>query len=70
MSGDHDFTSIQKFHTSVVPRIGGMCIFLGVLIALFVRWLQKKEVDSFELFLMLGAIPALGIRITEDITKK
>jgi len=70
VSGDHDVKSIQKFHTSAVPRIGGVCLFLGVLVALFVRWVQNPEVGLFGLLLALSALPAFGIGLSEDITKK
>ena len=70
ISGDHDVSGIQKFHSSAVPRIGGLCIFFSVLIALFVSWLQNQEIGFFGLILVLSAAPAFGSGLIEDITKK
>ena len=46
ISGDHDVSGIQKFHSSPVPRIGGLCIFLSVLIGICVQWLQNESTDQ------------------------
>lgn len=70
VSGDHDITSIQKFHSFVVPRIGGIGIFIGVFIALIIRWIYTAEIGIFGLLLMCSALPAFIIGLTEDVTKK
>jgi UDP-N-acetylmuramyl pentapeptide phosphotransferase/UDP-N-acetylglucosamine-1-phosphate transferase len=70
MSGDYDLKGIQKFHSSTVPRIGGMCILLGLLSSAVMLWISNRESSSFNLFLLLSSIPAFGIGFLEDITKK
>jgi UDP-N-acetylmuramyl pentapeptide phosphotransferase/UDP-N-acetylglucosamine-1-phosphate transferase len=70
ISGDHDVSGIQKFHSSPVPRIGGLCIFLSVLIGICVQWLQNESTGLFGLFLVLSAAPAFLSGLMEDITKK
>ena len=70
ISGDHDVSGIQKFHSSPVPRIGGLCIFLSVLIGMCVQWLQNESTGLFGLFLVLSAAPAFLSGLMEDITKK
>lgn len=70
ISGDHDMTSIQKFHSYVVPRVGGIGIFLGVLVALIIRWVHSAEIGTFGLLLMLSALPAFIVGLVEDFTKK
>lgn len=68
-SGDHDVSGPQKFHTGSVPRIGGISIAIGLLTAMLVR-LQSNNVPTFEITLLLCAIPTFAIGLTEDLTKK
>lgn len=68
-SGDHDVSGPQKFHTGSVPRIGGISIAIGLLTAMLVR-LQSINVPTFEITLLLCAIPTFAIGLTEDLTKK
>lgn len=67
---DSDFSSIQKFHTVAVPRVGGLGIFLGIILAMFVRHFQNAEVGIFGLMLVISALPAFIFGIAEDLTKK
>lgn len=68
-SGDLDFDGPQKFHTTVVSRIGGLAIGFAVFISIVLHY--KDEVGNIEeLFLLTSSLPAFGIGIIEDITKK
>lgn len=53
-----------------VPRVGGIAIFLGVLLALSARYFQNTEVGTFGLLLLFAALPAFISGLTEDLTKK
>lgn len=66
---DIDVTGIQKFHTVVVPRIGGIGIFLGVLLGLFVRYWQDPKIAAFGFLLIVGSLPVFCAGVVEDITK-
>ena len=68
-SGDHDLVSPQKFHMGSVPRIGGISIAIGLLAAVLIN-LQATGALSLQLTLLLCAIPAFAIGLTEDVTKK
>lgn len=64
---------IQKFHTVPTPRIGGVALFNGAL----ALWLAlpidtKVGADTHHLlgWVLLGAVPAFGAGLIEDITKK
>lgn len=66
-------SGIQKFHTVPTPRIGGLALLVGVLVAYFS--LPASQPGAFhvqELFglLLLGAIPAFLAGFVEDLTKK
>lgn len=67
---DSDLSGVQKFHSVVVPRVGGVGIFLGVFLALSASYFQNGEISIFGLLLLLSALPAFLSGLTEDITKK
>jgi UDP-N-acetylmuramyl pentapeptide phosphotransferase/UDP-N-acetylglucosamine-1-phosphate transferase len=71
LSSDHDLSGPQKFHTHAVPRIGGLGIFLALVISAWVA----HSVLSLERGLLLlqicfCALPAFAIGLIEDLTKK
>jgi UDP-GlcNAc:undecaprenyl-phosphate GlcNAc-1-phosphate transferase len=69
LSGDVNFDGPQKFHSAVVPRIGGLGISLGIFFAI-VFHLRENNEDIQELLLLVSALPVFGIGIAEDLTKK
>ncbi|QWE24998.1 glycosyltransferase family 4 protein [Polynucleobacter sp. AP-Elch-400A-B2] len=69
-TADSDLLGIQKFHSSPVPRIGGVCVIFGVFIALTVRYFQNRDVGEFGLLMILASLPAFLSGFLEDITKK
>lgn len=44
-TADSDLSGIQKFHTVAVPRIGGLGVFLGILLALGMRYFENTDVE-------------------------
>ncbi|MBU3546750.1 glycosyltransferase [Polynucleobacter sp. MWH-Jannik1A5] len=68
-SGDHDFDGPQKFHTTAVPRIGGLAIGLALFVSLAVSY-QNNEGGNEKMLFLFCALPAFGIGIAEDISKK
>jgi UDP-GlcNAc:undecaprenyl-phosphate GlcNAc-1-phosphate transferase len=71
LSSDTDLSGPQKFHTHAVPRIGGIGIFLAVLIAGLVAFGFFKLDRGFLLLqLVLCALPAFLMGLLEDLTKK
>jgi UDP-GlcNAc:undecaprenyl-phosphate/decaprenyl-phosphate GlcNAc-1-phosphate transferase len=69
-TADSDFSGVQKFHSVAVPRIGGLGIFLGILLALCVRYFENAEVGLFGLLLIAASLPAFISGLTEDLTKR
>jgi UDP-N-acetylmuramyl pentapeptide phosphotransferase/UDP-N-acetylglucosamine-1-phosphate transferase len=69
-TADSDLSGVQKFHSVAVPRIGGLGIFLGILLALGVRYFENAEVGLFGLLLMAASLPAFISGLTEDLTKR
>ena len=69
-TADSDLSGVQKFHTIAVPRVGGIGIFLGILLALSVRYFQNSEVGTFGLLLIAASLPAFLSGLIEDLTKR
>ncbi|NOT64927.1 MAG: glycosyl transferase [Methylotenera sp.] len=71
-SHDHTDAGPQKFHTSPTPRIGGLAIFGGLLVASGIEQVihpeAAKAVDDFGLLLVATA-PAFVGGLIEDVTK-
>jgi UDP-N-acetylmuramyl pentapeptide phosphotransferase/UDP-N-acetylglucosamine-1-phosphate transferase len=69
LSADSDLTGPQKFHTKIVPRIGGIAVAAGLLLAILLR-LQSVPDSTIEVTLLICAIPTFIIGLIEDLTKK
>jgi UDP-N-acetylmuramyl pentapeptide phosphotransferase/UDP-N-acetylglucosamine-1-phosphate transferase len=70
MLADHDLSGPQKLHTVPVPRVGGVGIFLGVVLGLvFLDWRLRFQGPSLGLLLIACAAPAFVAGLTEDVTK-
>jgi len=71
ISSDHDLSGPQKFHSIAVPRIGGVGVYLTLVItALFAYLVLKLDRGLLLLELCACALPAFTIGLTEDLTKK
>jgi UDP-N-acetylmuramyl pentapeptide phosphotransferase/UDP-N-acetylglucosamine-1-phosphate transferase len=67
---DHDLSGPQKFHARPVPRVGGVGIVAGVLIAgTLVLW-RDRAVGAQALTLLACGLPAFLAGLTEDLTKR
>lgn len=69
LSGDHDLGGVQKFHTTPVPRVGGLAILLGLLVSGLVLWLRSLPHLNVFYLLLLTAAPAFLSGFYEDISK-
>jgi len=69
LSADSDLLGPQKFHKAIVPRIGGISIFLGLLVAICSK-VVELGFQSSEFLILLCALPTFAIGLTEDLTKK
>ena len=72
LSHDHIGAGPQKFHAEPTPRIGGVGMFGGLLVAAWVAPIISAEPPQFERafsYLFLAATPAFIGGIVEDITK-
>lgn len=68
-SADADFNSPQKFHTKAVPRIGGLAIFMGLILAGLIRLLSDAPSANLLLGLLVCSLPAFLFGLIEDLTK-
>lgn len=73
---DHDLEGVQKFHTTAVPRIGGVAIFLAIFLTLLlcarggVPSLFPAPDLPIAARLLLAGLPAFLAGAIEDLTKK
>ena len=70
ISGDHDLTGPQKFHQQTVPRIGGVGIVIGYLVAVVLNLFINPVITRSLIFVGLAALPIFSIGIAEDLTKR
>ncbi|WP_231895293.1 glycosyltransferase [Vogesella sp. LIG4] len=63
-------SGVQKFHVNPTPRIGGVPLFLGVLLAALVSQLAHDHVGKLFGNLLLASIPVFLAGLTEDMTKR
>lgn len=70
LSFDYDKKSVQKFHSFDVPRIGGLSIFLGILISFSSQFIQNSSYLNTGFIIILSSLPIFILGLIEDITKK
>jgi UDP-GlcNAc:undecaprenyl-phosphate GlcNAc-1-phosphate transferase len=69
-SNDSNLDGPQKFHTDIVPRIGGVGIYLALFALLFVNYLQGNSNWEYLGLLLISGLPAFVGGLSEDLTKK
>lgn len=70
LSLDHDLSGVQKIHETPVPRIGGLGVVAGLLLAGVFSYQLDGETYETAGKLLLCAIPAFGAGLIEDFTKR
>lgn len=69
ISGDINLLGPQKFHIDIVPRIGGISIYLSITGVTIFNY-SSDPIYLNILLLIISALPVIAIGIVEDITKK
>ena len=67
-SDDFKFSGPQNFHQTSIPRIGGISIAISLFVAIVIKTIDAG-LDNEGLVLLLCALPAFAIGLTEDFTK-
>jgi UDP-N-acetylmuramyl pentapeptide phosphotransferase/UDP-N-acetylglucosamine-1-phosphate transferase len=67
---DHDLSGPQKFHTRPVPRIGGVGLMCGVLVATLAMSLRDADGSRLAWAVLACAMPTFVAGLSEDLTKK
>jgi UDP-N-acetylmuramyl pentapeptide phosphotransferase/UDP-N-acetylglucosamine-1-phosphate transferase len=70
LSLDNDLKAIQKLHKDPVPRIGGLGLLVGLLIAVLGAYLVKGQSFPTTLILLICALPVFLAGLVEDLTKR
>ena len=67
--GDHDLSGPQKFHSRVVPRVGGIAVFTALLVGASLAAFGGAP-ESLLLWTLIGAsLPTFIFGLAEDLTK-
>lgn len=67
---DHDLHGVQKIHRQPVPRIGGIAVFMALLVGgLGAAWIEEPLALQI-MALLLCSLPAFLAGLIEDLTKK
>lgn len=72
-SHDHDLSGVQKMHSFAVPRVGGLAIFVGLLLSF---WLMSISLEATGVrraylgYLLLASLPVFSLGLIEDVTKR
>lgn len=61
---------VQKFHAKPTPRIGGIPVFLGMLVAAMVAQFAHDHVGRLFGGLLLASLPVFLAGLAEDLTKR
>lgn len=67
---DHDLAGVQKIHAKPVPRIGGVGLAFGLIIAVIAGYLTGGATYPTTLLLLACATPVFLTGLVEDLTKK
>lgn len=70
VTADHDLGGVQKFHVVAVPRIGGVGVLGGALVASLVMLYLQPADGQFGLLVMFCGFVAFAAGLVEDFTKK
>lgn len=70
LSLDHDLSSAQKLHSRPVPRVGGLGLFIGLLVATLFSYLTNGSSYPTTLWLLISALPVYFFGLMEDLTKR
>lgn len=68
-TADHDLSGPQKFHSTPVPRIGGVGIFLSMVVCVAVAQFTGRPEAAMLWLLWLCSLPAFVSGLVEDLTK-
>lgn len=67
---DHDLDGVQKLHTTPVPRIGGLGLIIGLLMAGLASYKVQGNSYPATLTLLVCALPVFLAGFIEDLTKR
>ncbi len=70
LSLDHDLAGVQKIHAKPVPRVGGLGLAFGLIIAVMVGYLTGGTSYPTTLLLLASATPVFVSGLAEDLTKR
>ncbi|MEJ5897626.1 glycosyltransferase [Aquabacterium sp. G14] len=67
---DHDLDGAQKLHTKAVPRVGGLGLIIGLMVAGLASYVTHGNSYPTTLTLLVCALPVFLAGFVEDLTKR
>lgn len=67
---DHDLNGAQKLHAKAVPRVGGLGLIIGLLLAGIAGYVGHSDSYTTTLTLLVCALPVFLAGFIEDLTKR
>jgi len=68
-AADHDFSGPQKFHSTPVPRIGGVGVFVAIVVGAGASQFTGRGEPALLWLLLACSLPAFISGLAEDLTK-
>lgn len=69
-TNDSDISGVQKFHTNVVPRIGGVSLIAAMLMTIAIAFFRDPEILGSLILIIVASLPVFLGGFAEDISKK
>jgi len=70
ITADNSLSGVQIFHSMIVPRVGGVGIFLATLLALTATFFYDLQSGALGLWLIFASLPIFLAGLAEDTIKK
>ncbi len=67
---DHDIDNARKLHAIAVPRVGGLAIFVAVVLGATLIWLRDRQTGELILVLVACSSPSFAGGFVEDLCKR
>lgn len=70
LTGDPTTQEPQKYHLGKIPRVGGIPIFIGIIVGIVIQISMGRLPTHLGLFWLFTAIPVFGAGLAEDLSKR
>lgn len=69
-TNDSDLSGVQKFHTNIVPRIGGVSLITAMIMTIIIAFFRDPQILGSLILIMCASVPVFLGGFAEDISKR